>query len=387
MRAVVVALALLCCVARAVPAADRCADGGDPRPDEGGIGGTGFRPHDPGDDDGIGGTGVIGTVTGFASICVAGVEVHYAADTPVQVDGVPATIADLAVGQVVEILADGTGDQLNAREIAIRHVVSGPVTGKGTDAIGVVGQRVELGDATRVEGDVTTGAYVEVSGMRRPDGVVVASRVTRVASRDTVSLTGPLAASGAATSIAGTTVELPAGTTAVAGEDVRVVGTWRDGAIRARSAEPVPRVPFAGRAARVEIEGFAQVSATGQVRVGPYVVTGAMPASAGRVRVEGRLRNDALIVDGIQPMTELPLRPVRPGGGGPGRSGPPPARPGRDAPPPDVGSGRGGPPPRPDVPGADRPAVPERPDRPDVPHVGRPPRPPERPPRVDRPPR
>src|SRR6188508_2085043 len=46
---------------------------------EGGIGGTGVEPDD--DEGGIGGTGiaaetaVIGTVTGFASICVGGTEI------------------------------------------------------------------------------------------------------------------------------------------------------------------------------------------------------------------------------------------------------------------------------------------------------------------------
>lgn len=80
-----------------------------PRPDEGGIGGTGFGPVAPEEDDsGIGGTGIaahgdtgiIGTITGFASICVGDVEIHYGTDSQVEIDGKPATAAQLAVGQV-----------------------------------------------------------------------------------------------------------------------------------------------------------------------------------------------------------------------------------------------------------------------------------------------
>lgn len=379
MRTVVAALALLCCFATAVPAADRCADGGNPRPDEGGIGGTGVRPPDPGDDSGIGGTGVIGTITGFASICVAGREVHYAADTPVQVDGAAATIADLAVGQVVEVLADGTGNELRAREIAVRHVVKGPVI-EGGDLLDVAGQRVQVSEGTRVEGgEIAPGAWVEVSGMRRSDGVVVASRVTRVQDGTMAAVTGTVRADG---TVAGTPVALPEGVRPAVGEDVRVAGTWRDGTLHASVVDRLARVPFAGRAARIEIEGFSHVTTAGQARVGQYDVSaGAAPLPDGRVRVEGRLRDGVVLLEQMQPMMELPLRALHPDGG---RSGPPPGRP-NDA------RGRAGPPPRPEMRGGpDRPAVPERPerpDRPDVPRVERPPRPPERPPRVDRPPR
>jgi len=122
--------ALLLCLATPAPsiAGSGCAGGGRPRPDEGGIGGTGLQAERPvdqggiggtgivaqgtGDEGGIGGTGIsgnvdtgiIGTVTGFGSICVGGVEIQYGADTPVRVDGQPATARQLAVGQIVETL-------------------------------------------------------------------------------------------------------------------------------------------------------------------------------------------------------------------------------------------------------------------------------------------
>src|SRR5262245_29210785 len=99
-RAFLVGVCLLAmCAAPERVAANNCADGGRPRPDEGGVGGTGRQQMVPDDEGGIGGTGVsargdtgiIGTITGFASICVGGVEIRYAADTPVRVDGRGAT--------------------------------------------------------------------------------------------------------------------------------------------------------------------------------------------------------------------------------------------------------------------------------------------------------
>src|SRR3954466_4498615 len=71
---------------------------------EGGIGGTGVQAE-----GGIGGTGVIaggelgliGVITGFGSICVNGVEVHYDSTTPVTVNGQPGAADALALGQTV----------------------------------------------------------------------------------------------------------------------------------------------------------------------------------------------------------------------------------------------------------------------------------------------
>lgn len=424
--------ALLCGVGTAGTTANRCAGGGRLRPDEGGIGGTGARPVAPGDDDGIGGTGIqargetglIGTITGFASICVAGAEVHYDADTPVRIDGRPATARDLAVGQVVELVADGSGAELHAREIAVRHIVAGPVTRADVERgeIAVVGQIVLLPPAPQPDG---AGAFrldtwVEVSGMRRGDGVVVASRVAPATPRDVVQLSGPLRAAGAGSlAIAGTTVEVAGESRPAPGDEVRVVGQWTGGAVRAETIDLLPRVPFDGRVSRVTIEGFASESAGGQLRVGAFpvdVTPGGMPdplrSPDARVRVEGRIQDRQVVIDRLEPMDDLPVRPPRPGGDGRDRSGDgsdargsrqePPGAPARQegAPPDDAGArppslpsrdtgpaerpARSESPARPDSVRPERPA--ERPERP----ADRPERPadrPERPPRFERPPR
>ncbi len=98
----------------------------------GGIGGTG---HAPGEGNGIGGTGapqatitgISGTITGFGSIFVNEYEVDYTAGTPAKSD-----IEDkldtqsLRIGQVVEIEAEGEGQHLHARRIAVRYEVARP---------------------------------------------------------------------------------------------------------------------------------------------------------------------------------------------------------------------------------------------------------------------
>jgi hypothetical protein len=435
-----VLIALLCGAAPARPqVAPRCADGGALVPGDDGIGGTGAWPGGDGiggtgaspggDDSGIGGTGlnaqstigVVGTITGFASICVAGLEIHYDADTPVRIDGRPASVADLAVGQVVEVVAEGSLPELRARDVSVRHVVVGPVSGVDADGaiLRVAGQSVELGPATQLP-DATSesgadplalGTVVQVSGMRRQDGVVVASRITPAQVDDRVQITGPVEASDAAgPSIAGTPLEVVGDVRLTAGEEVRVAGRWTGTALRVDGAEAVPHVPFGGRVAWIDVEGFPRWSANGELWVGGVAIAhdvappgfGQLGGSDARIRVGAWLEGGGVVVDQVQPAPALPVRPPRSAGRGAGalmrklgrfflfRS----RAAGKSA------SGRmtehvvgaRPAPPRGAIP--DLPMRPPAPDgaggrieRPPVPSVARPPRPPERPPRPQRPPR
>ncbi|MBK6743849.1 MAG: hypothetical protein IPG66_13100 [Hydrogenophilales bacterium] len=152
-----------------------------------GIGGTGVEAYR----DGIGGTGIVGIVTGFASICVNGVEVDYDEATPVTLNGEPANSSVLGVGQVVAITARHGQQGLTASQIAIQHAVVGhvsrvdPVSG----ALEILGQKVEpLSGAIRdLDGHpmapdrIKPGMQVHVSGLRAPDGHILASRIDPVA--------------------------------------------------------------------------------------------------------------------------------------------------------------------------------------------------------------
>ena len=137
-----------------------------------GIGGTGARVA-VGNDQGIGGTGIYGTITGFGSIIVNATHIAYDAQTPVFVDGVRASTDALKVGGVVNVVA-------NARSRAIRVEVVHEVIGivEQVDILGrtftVAGQTVYVDPSSAKPG---YGQRVAVSGLRRPDGVIVANLI------------------------------------------------------------------------------------------------------------------------------------------------------------------------------------------------------------------
>ncbi|MCB1986373.1 MAG: hypothetical protein H6936_03465 [Burkholderiales bacterium] len=129
-------------------------------------------------DDGIGGTGIFGMITGFASICVNGVEIHYTANTPVTMDGLPSTLMGLETGQIIAVRAEESNNELTAKHIAIMHAAVGPVTRIDhiSRKIKVLGQSVQLLPNDDME-TLHKGAWVKVSGHRLANGTVVASYI------------------------------------------------------------------------------------------------------------------------------------------------------------------------------------------------------------------
>lgn len=295
--------------------------------DDSGVGGTGFGDPDSGiggtgfgaPDSGIGGTGVFGTITGFASICVNGLEVHYAPDVSVTWNGAAATAQDLAIGHVVWIVAEEEDDELVARSIEVSSALIGSVDRFDVErgALHISGESVAVTSATRVFGnvggevDVDAGTRVEISGLRRADGRIVASRIDRT----TRELTAP-------------------------GAD--------------RSQELVRN---ATGLRRLSLEGFVEAGAAARMRVAGVevdtrgIARPEMPSAGSRVRVSGTLRDGVLRADRI--VSEHPGRidPARPLPPTP-TPAPPDIRP-PDVSPPDVRP--------PDV------IRPERFDRPDLP--------------------
>jgi len=151
--------------------------------DEDGIGGTGFG----GDEDGVGGTGVLGTITGFGSVCINGLEVHYSPDVPVSAGGRSATPEHLAPGQVVWIVASKRERKLVADSITVVTELVGRVSAVDTERrmLEVAGESIDVLESAVVFGvrggelRLTVGNDVEVSGLRRPDGRIAASRIDR----------------------------------------------------------------------------------------------------------------------------------------------------------------------------------------------------------------
>ncbi|KAB1075533.1 DUF5666 domain-containing protein [Methylobacterium planeticum] len=151
-----------------------------------GIGGTGARPEggsrpEGGNegplgegDRGIGGTGVIGTIRRFGSIIVNDLRIAYPADVAVRIDGAPARAGDLRIGQVVRVVAREAGRGLATGRIEVTSEVVGPVEAVTRGGLTVLGQRISTAG---LKGRWSAGDRVAVSGLRRPDGVVVASLI------------------------------------------------------------------------------------------------------------------------------------------------------------------------------------------------------------------
>lgn len=277
---------------------------GAPRPPEkGGIGGTGQQAE-----GGIGGTGIVGIVTGFASVCVNDLEVHYDGTTPVERNGLPAPTDQLALGQVLAIEATGRNGALHARRIAILEAVAGPVTrlDAGTGRLEVMGQTVQITGETRLVGlarldELAVGLPLHVSGYRDGADQVIASRVEVERGMEGVSAIGFIKGSGGGQDmVGGVAVFLPTATPSP-GSEVLVRGTWDGSHLHAASVQPDPTLPFLGRVHKVVLEGLVlEHRGAGHLRISGFGVRyspaiGMADGDIGqakpgqRVRVTGRL--------------------------------------------------------------------------------------------------
>ncbi|WP_158926178.1 DUF5666 domain-containing protein [Acidisphaera sp. S103] len=167
------------------PVACRASHYGTPTLAERGIGGTGAPSRMQVADRGIGGTGIVGIVTGFASVCVDGLEVRLDKSVPVSINGRAMTTGQLRVGQMVIINATGPlasrESVPQARKITVRYEVSGPIEAVDirSGSIRVAGQAVMVLPTTWMAGRFGIGDWTSVSGLRQPDGTIIASRLDR----------------------------------------------------------------------------------------------------------------------------------------------------------------------------------------------------------------
>lgn len=341
-----------------------------------GIGGTGITSG-PVEDRGMGGTGIVGVITGFGSIWVNGIEVEFDPATPVRIDGQDARGGEaLKVGQVAVVTAAGSGSRLDARSIAIRHEVSGPVEAVESNGsvLRVAGQRVTL--AGQVWGDATTpkiGDWVAVSGLAGPDGGIVATRIDR-REPGRVTVHGMLTGTAGAPRIG--TLALRPGSRLDIGQAVMVSGRYADGELVpdsvSRDALAADPAGWFGRSvSRLVIESYASAG-PGGLRWGrglsaPVAGTfGALGAQPQRTIVEFQRQPDGGLEavglrstigrTGMVPEAPRGFGIDRPGGLGPGGApgpggdaggprGPQDARNpgGFDPAPGNAGPGRGGP--------------------------------------------
>lgn len=294
-----------------VPSGSRTADRG--------IGGTGaptgaaLRQADRG----IGGTGIVAVIIGFASVCLAGQEVALDPGTPVLIGEHPAPPEALRAGQVAVVDAAGPGGTLRARAIAIRYEVSGAVEMADGATLRVAGQRVAVSAA---QGDrPASGEWVAVSGLRRPDGVIEATRLDRRAAGEVI-VHGRLVRAGELWRIGTLLVRLMPGALAAEGQDVTIQGVMDGNVLQADQLAPDllasnPTALFGGGVDVVLIETFA-VFDQGRIRFGQgfsAVAAGAGTVDAGRSVLA--LRRDGGGLRAVRIETPNPAAPAA--GGGP----------------------------------------------------------------------
>lgn len=288
-------------------------------PRDQGIGGTGAwpapTPVEPplGDGDrGIGGTGVIGTIRRFGSIVVNDLRIAYPADVAVRIDGDPATASALRIGHVVHVVARSGQNGLATRRIDVTSEVVGPVESAAPGRLIVLGQRVMT---TGLAGTWTPGTRVAVSGLRRPDGVIVASLIeTRPSGPDRVA--GPVRREGDGTLMIGN-LRLMGAPALTPGTRTLVTGTAQAGALAVSNAA-MAGVPFPPGLWTVSIEAYIGRAGTKLELGSGLAVAGAPDPSVpqtGSVRaiVQASVAQDgALTIERLQAQDRIAPQPTEP---------------------------------------------------------------------------
>ncbi|MCW2245199.1 hypothetical protein M2352_000790 [Azospirillum fermentarium] len=290
---------------------------------ERGIGGTGTIA-----DRGIGGTGIVGTVTAFGSIWVNGHRVALPPSAAVQVEGHPAGIGAVRVGHVVAVDAGAAADgaDATARAVAVRYAAAGPVEAVESGGLTVLGQRVDLTGAV-MAALPQPGAWVAVSGLRRPDGGIAAGLVEPWDPARGWLLRGTaVAGAPGELTLPGFRARLAPGLTAPeAGQPVRAAGRFGPGGAVAAEAAPDPLNPFGATVNALSVEVY--VDAAGHpAGAGPAL--GIAADLPGRVVVEGTVDRAGALKPG--------RLAAAPGIGKTGAAGPPGAGP------PGMGKGQAG---------------------------------------------
>lgn len=233
--------------------------GAPARNDTDGIGGTGQQASQ---DEGIGGTGIQGVITGFASVCLNGLEVHTPAQTPVSLLGQTASLADLRVGQVVNIHAVGSPNNLHARQVEVLHAAVGSVERTAVPGqLRVMGQAVRLSDETRFAtglspATLAQGGAVRVSGLRAADGSIHATRLDRASAQEPFQLSGLLRIDAQGSRIDGIPVKLPRTALPLAGREIVATGRWDGKQLHADRIAPESGLDLT-RVERFSIQGLA----------------------------------------------------------------------------------------------------------------------------------
>lgn len=272
-----------------------------------GIGGTGVSNESMMANnragDGVGGTGILGTISGFGSIIVNGLELEYDRATKVEIDGRPASLEDLKVGQVILGTAKTRNGQMYLDSLEMLHAVTGPIdaidhTGQ---TMTVLGQKVRInlaGDAAAIESfkTLTKGDVVSISGLRQADGTVIATRVDQRPDDGRLIVRGLATVSGGSIKVGGLEFPVDQQSTVSPVKDggrVFVSGRMINGKFMPDVVIGSPALPFDKGVKDVSLEAYVP-GGTGQTLMieGVAVDGAALPAGTGagdRIIVTGRV--------------------------------------------------------------------------------------------------
>ena len=258
--------------------------------DGNGIGGTGQQASGDGP-SGIGGTGIIGAITGYGSIFVNGYEVEIPDEMAVTIKDGQTTADQLAIGQIVEIEASGVGGtddtHVNAASVHIRHELGGTIEriDRVSRTITILGQKIQVNKTGNTPDgapgsnglafeNLKIGDRLDVSGFRRDDGTIDATRLDALPKQEADHLIAPIKKSDASgTTVGGIAIDTDPSFNQAAieeGSEVRIVGHWHGRRFRARRIRPRARWRFSNRVRRLAIEGYARRAKNGDYVLGRY---------------------------------------------------------------------------------------------------------------------
>ncbi|WP_441235893.1 DUF5666 domain-containing protein [Bradyrhizobium sp. 930_D9_N1_4] len=281
-----------------------------------GIGGTGIRR---GDDHGIGGTGIVGVIQRFGSIYVNGERITYASDVPVRIDGEAASPKAMRIGQLARVVATRQADgTLVTRNIAIASEVAGPIEAVKGNELTVLGQKIVASDK---ESKLRAGTQVAVYGLRRTDGVIVASLV-EPRREATARVTGLVERGPDGLRIGG--LKLSGVDPLLVGQRVQVEGSAALGAMQAARTRIDDFSDLVG-ASRLSIEAYVQRSGANLQLGSGFVAhdSSRFGPAAGEARmvVNGVFdRSRGFQVESAQAIGQRPGTPPAGGGNNPNRS-------------------------------------------------------------------
>ncbi|WP_051955668.1 DUF5666 domain-containing protein [Beijerinckia mobilis] len=294
-------------------------------PRDQGIGGTGVTESTGGasqggssssplGDRGIGGTGVVGTIRRFGSIYVNGLRITYPEQVTVKIDGMPARPSDLKLGQVVRVLAREEGSVFSTGRIDVASEVVGPVGSiQSRKSMSVLGQKVSTIGLSK-NAKFRVGDTVAVSGLRRPDGTIVASLVEPRAP-DSQRITGPVERDADGLPRIGD-LRLSGLDPALIGRRAVISGEMSGDAFKVRSAAPESAL-FDGRPSRLSLETYVERDRGGRLRFGSgWDLQGGhdlvLPQGGGPQRAVVVTQVDSrgqAVIDAIHPITPSGLGP------------------------------------------------------------------------------